>query len=208
MRSSALQNALQTLRAMGLVTGWRNERFSFWTSDTLLPPPESSPLFAVERAGFRPLGLLSHAVHINGFTPDGALWCGRRSLHKATDPGMLDNVTAGGLPANESILTCALRELWEEAGLQMPSSGSLQPSGSVRVSRADVQGWHDEVLHVFNLAMPPTVVPVNQDGEVSSFLCLMPHEVMDFLHAGEFTFDAAVSLAQGLPLAAPSKIAN
>ncbi|MDZ7893015.1 MAG: hypothetical protein U5L73_14825 [Rhodoferax sp.] len=38
---------------------------------------------ALARAGFRFLGIRSHAVHIHGFTPDGCLWCGRRSLTEA-----------------------------------------------------------------------------------------------------------------------------
>lgn len=198
-RSFALQEALGRLHGQGLITGWRDERFSFWSQDTETPD-DQPPLFAVERAGFRPLGLLSHAVHINGFTPDGALWCGRRSLNKATDPGMLDNVTAGGLPAHESILECAVRELQEEAGLQLTSPGDLHSAGQIRVRRPDTLGWHDEMLHVFNLTLPVSTQPVNQDGEVSDFLRLAPHAVIDRLRAGEFTVDAGVSLAQGLNL--------
>lgn len=189
------------LQAAGLVRGWRDERFAFWTSDTWVPPPDAPPLFAVERAGFRPLGLLSHAVHINGFAMDGTLWCGRRSLHKATDPGMLDNVTAGGLPLDESILECAMRELWEEAGLRAIKPDDMQNAGSVRVSRPDTRGWHDEVLHVFNLTLPLSTEPANQDGEVSEFLRLTPPEVLERLHDDAFTVDAAVSLAKGLGLA-------
>jgi hypothetical protein len=40
----------------------------------------------------------------NGFTSEGHMWCGRRALSKATDLGMLDNVTAGGLLTCESAL--------------------------------------------------------------------------------------------------------
>jgi len=112
-RSTLLQHALQSWHQHGEVHGWRGESFAFWTHDTDLPPTDTPPLLQVERAGFRFLGMPSHAVHINGFTPQGLLWCGRRALSKATDPGMLDNVTAGGLPAGESPRDCALRELQE-----------------------------------------------------------------------------------------------
>ena len=46
-------------------------------------------------------------VHINGYveTPDGLeLWVARRSRTKATWPGKLDHIVAGGQPAK---MTCA-----------------------------------------------------------------------------------------------------
>lgn len=197
-RSFRLQQALQALHARGLIGGWRDELFAFWTPDTELPPADTPPLFALERAAFRPLGLLSHAVHINGFTPDGLMWCGRRALSKSTDAGLLDNLTAGGLAHEESIRVCATRELWEEAGLRGQVFDTLQPAGRVRVSRPDPRGWHDEVLHVFNLTLGHGVTPSNQDGEVSEFVCHPASEVLELLRRGAFTMDAAVSLAWGL----------
>lgn len=85
-------------------------------------------------------------MHINGFTPDGRLWCGLRALIKATDPGMLDNVTAGGSPAGESPLGCALRELEEEAGAVLAVTRTLHGAGLVRTAHMDTGGWHDETL--------------------------------------------------------------
>ncbi|WP_176451887.1 NUDIX hydrolase family protein [Rhodoferax sp. TH121] len=199
-RSAQLQGFLQNCQAQGLLPGWRHEAFAFWFDGCTEPLMEQPPLLAVERAGFRFLGLMSHAVHINGFTPEGALWCGRRSARKATDPGMLDNVTAGGLPAGESPLGCARRELWEEAGLHWPDEGQVHSAGWVRTRRAEPEGWHDESLLVLNLTLQATQVPHNQDGEVQEFLCLTAPEVLQRLQAGEFTRDAATSLAQGLAL--------
>jgi isopentenyldiphosphate isomerase len=196
-RGTALQETLGHAHAQGLLTGWRNERFSFWHADCTAPDPRVASLFDAERAGFRFLGLLSHAVHVNGFLPDGRLWIARRALSKATDPGLLDNITAGGLPAGETVHTCLLRELLEEANLQ-PTPSQLQAAGSIRTKRLEPQGWHDEVLHIFNLTLATDDAPHNTDGEVSAFMCLQPHEVLARIDAGVMTQDAVQSLLQGL----------
>ncbi|MEI7514615.1 MAG: NUDIX domain-containing protein [Betaproteobacteria bacterium] len=197
-RSQALESALQMLYSQGHLGGWRGERFSYWSHDTVLPLPLQSDFVRVERAGFLYLGMLSHAVHINGFTPDGHLWCGQRSATKATDPGLWDNLTAGGLPAGETLLQCAGRELWEEAGVTLENPAALQAADHVRISQMAPGGWHDEVLHVFNIALADNFIPCNQDGEVQAFAKLSAPEVMQRIAAGQFTPDAALAIAQGL----------
>jgi 8-oxo-dGTP pyrophosphatase MutT (NUDIX family) len=169
-----------------------------WTESEAWPNPGKDAFLEVERAGFRFLGMLSHAVHVNGYTPDGHMWCGQRSAQKATDPGIWDNVTAGGLPAGESLAVCAERELWEEAGYRLQAHQQLQGAGRVRISRATPTGWHDEMLHVFNLALPADFLPCNQDGEVQAFSRLMPAEVTAQLASGRFTADAALAIVQGV----------
>ncbi len=197
-RSARLQDALLAAREHGLLTGWRDERFSFWHADCITPDPQRPAFLDVERSGFRWLGMLSHAVHVNGFLPDGRLWCGRRALSKATDPGMLDNVTAGGLPSGETVQTCLRRELAEEAGLFSLEGHVLQAAGGVRTSRLEPQGWHDESVQVFNLTLADPFGPVNQDGEVAEFIRLSPQQVLAKMQRGEFTVDAVQTLIQGL----------
>jgi isopentenyldiphosphate isomerase len=197
-RSENLQAVLQQAKEEGLLPGWRDERFSFWGADCTYPDPTQTSHFQVERSGFRFLGVLSHAVHVNGFLPDGRLWCGRRALHKATDPGMLDNITAGGLPSGEWIQDCLQRELAEEAGLFRLQDHVCQGAGYVRTSRQEPEGWHDEFVHVFNLTLVDGFQPLNQDGEVSEFTCLSPTDVLAQVQAGAFTQDAVQTLLQGL----------
>lgn len=199
-RSAALQQTLEHGHQQGLVHGWRAEPFAFWAHDTASPPTTTPPLLQVERAGFRFLGMPSHAVHINGFTPEGQLWCGRRALSKATDPGMLDNVTAGGLPAGESPRSCALRELHEEAGATIDDATQLLATGTIRTARQDTGGWHEETLLVYHWDCPAGWQPANRDGEVAEFLCLHAPEVLEHIRAGSFTHDAVASLAHGLGL--------
>jgi 8-oxo-dGTP pyrophosphatase MutT (NUDIX family) len=193
-----LQAALIALRDRGHVAAWRNEQFSFFTKTAAQPEAKIEEFFRVERAGFRFLGLKSEAVHINGFTPDGKMWCGLRSAAKATDPGRWDNFTAGGLAAGESLAECATRELWEEAGFRLHRSSLLEGAGHVRSSRPTPSGWHDEMLHVYNLPVPDDFLPGNQDGEVQAFACLSAAEVMARIDSQQFTPDAALAIAQGL----------
>jgi 8-oxo-dGTP pyrophosphatase MutT (NUDIX family) len=119
-----------------------------------------------------------------------------RALSKATDPGRIDNLAAGGLGAGESVLGCAIRELHEEAGLRAELAGQVQPAGRLVTRRREPQGWHDEALLVYNLLLPAGVEPRNLDGEVSGFLCLSPDEAM--ARQSEMTEDAAGVLAQGV----------
>jgi len=197
-RSQALQAAAERLHAQGLIRGWRNELYSYWGDTGGQPHPGLPEHFRLERAAFRFLGLRSHAVHINGFTPDGRMWCGRRALSKATDPGRLDNLAAGGLPAGETVLDCALRELYEEAGLPESLARQVRAAGHITTARMEAEGWHEETLLVFNLLLPPDVQPHNTDGEVSGFECLSLDEVMQRIAARDFSEDAACVVAQGL----------
>lgn len=195
-RSDLLAEAASRLREQGLISGWRNELYSYWGEIEGAPTAQMRQWFRMERSAFRFLGLRSHAVHINGFRSDGRLWCGVRALSKATDPGRIDNLAAGGLPAGESLLACAIRELHEEAGLPASIAQQVQAAGRLLTRRLEKEGWHDEAIWVYNLMLPEGVVPRNLDGEVSDFLCLSPHQAMSRL--GEMTDDAAGVLAQGL----------
>ena len=198
-RSQALQVFLVQQAAQGRLTGWRGEFFAWWPDTPAWPPAlDVPPFLCVERSGFRHLGMMSHAVHIHGFLPNGDLWCGRRSDHKPTDPGLLDNLAAGGLSAGETPVTTALRELAEEASLRLPNANRLRCAGVIHTQRPEPQGWHDEQLLVYTLHLSEQETPVNADGEVQEFLCLNPGEVVSRMQSGQFTVDACASLAQSL----------
>ncbi|MBB2487429.1 DUF4743 domain-containing protein [Mitsuaria sp. WAJ17] len=196
-RTAWLADLAQRLREAGWVRGWRGERYRCQLPGPggIGQPADGPVFFELERAAYRFFGLSSQAVHINGVDAAGALWCGRRALHKATDPGRLDNLAAGGLPAGEALFECARRELWEEAGVPATLCGSLRLMGCLRTARVEPEGWHDEWLHVFELALPAGFTPRNQDGEVSTFECLAPAEVAQRIDLQDFSPDAAVASA-------------
>ena len=203
-RTLSLELLTQQLRLNGHIPGWRNEQFSFWSKDerlnqeSFIPDPECQDTFRMERAAFRFFGLHSHAVHMNGFTSNGDMWCGLRSSTKSVDPGMLDNLAAGGLPAGESLIDCGVREMAEEAGLPPTLAQLATPCGHVETCRPVKEGWHHETLWIYNIELPDQFTPVNQDGEVSEFVRLLPSEVVEAIQQKAFTVDASCVIAHAV----------
>ena len=194
-RSEVLQTIALDLCQRSQLDGWRSESFACWGWLENDWPYDTPELFRMERAAFRYFGLRSHAAHLHGITPDGRMWCGRRSFKKATDPGLLDNLAAGGIPADEEPAQCALREIFEEAGLERSLTDLCQSPLEVLTERAETEGWHSERLFVYTVKVMDSESPNNRDGEVIDFLCLSFPDVLTRLRAGEFTPDAACAIA-------------
>lgn len=190
--SIELRILAQHLRALHLLSGWRDEEFAYLDEHT-------HERFRVERTFFRAFGLHSRAVHINGYTADQQLWLARRSPSKHIDPDMLDNITAGGVSVNETLLQCALRELQEEASVGHELSQNLIPVNSISVRRGLVDSsLHHETLYTYDLLLPKHFKPVNQDHEVSEFMCVSFEEALDLVLNEKLTYDAAVVSADFL----------
>ena len=68
------------------------------------------------------------------------------------------------------------------------------------MQRLTPEGWHDEMLLVYNLMLSEQFLPRNMDGEVQEFLRLTPANTVTRMQAGEFTQDACMALAVGLNL--------
>lgn len=187
--SQQLQAAARRWHEAGWLNGWRNENFTAFLAD-------GTPLFELERAAFRPLGLTSRAVHLNGLTrtPEGEvrMWVGRRSPDKAVDPNRMDNLMGGGIAAGESIELALEREGWEEAGIPADRLELLPQTGLLLAERPVQRGLHREWLHVYDLWLQPSELPCNQDGEVAEHVCLSLREVEDLLVAERFMIDAAL----------------
>ncbi len=187
--SASLRELALRMRKAGLIPAWRNEEFAFYGTD-------GHEYFRVERAAFRSLGVQSQAAHINGVAANGQLWVGRRSESKQIDPGKLDNIAAGGISASETVVHCAIRELWEEAGIPEPIASAITPAGKLLICRPHPpHGIHHESLFVFDLELPNHLIPVNHDGEVSGFIQLDLAEAAARILADEFTTDAALVTA-------------
>ncbi|WP_287877712.1 DUF4743 domain-containing protein [Aquitalea sp.] len=187
--SIQLNQAARRWQAAGWLNGWRNENFTAFL-------PDSTPLFELERAAFRPLGLTSRAVHLNGLTRTAAgevkMWVGRRSPDKAVDPNRMDNLMGGGIAAGESIELALEREGWEEAGIPADRLELLPQTGLLLAERPVQRGLHREWLHVYDLWLSGSEQPCNQDGEVAEHVCLSLAEVEDLLVAERFMIDAAL----------------
>jgi 8-oxo-dGTP pyrophosphatase MutT (NUDIX family) len=173
------------MRLGGFIPGWRNEEFA-WLDQN------GHAYFCMERAAFRTFGFRSMASHINGYTKDGRIWLGRRSENKATDPGKLDNLAAGGIAADETPWVNARRELWEEAGVPPHIAANSVPAGKIHMRRPiPGRGFHDEQLYIYDLELANNFIPTNHDGEVSGFIEISVAEAAARILADEFTSDAA-----------------
>lgn len=188
--SEQLEEAAVRWRDAGWLTAWRNEKFTAMRHDGL-------PLFDLERAAFRPLGLTSRAVHINGLCrlPNGEvrMWVARRSPSKAVDPNRMDNMVGGGIAAGETIELALQREGWEEAGIGAARLSALSEVSLIFAVRPVVRGLHREWLHVFDLWLEHDVIPCNQDGEVAEHVLLSLAEVEALIIEGRFMIDAALA---------------
>ncbi len=183
--SNSLYQLADQMRLGGYIPGWRNEDFA-WLDQN------GHKYFRLERAAFRTFGFRSMATHINGYTKSGAIWLGRRSETKPTDPGKLDNIAAGGISADETPWVCARRELWEEAGVPPQIADQIEPVGRIHMRRPiPGRGFHDEQLYVYDLELPENFMPTNHDGEVSGFIEISLAEAAARILADEFTSDAA-----------------
>ncbi len=67
------------------------------------------------------LGLMHRAVHVLVFNAAGQVFLQKRSMTKDRQPGLWDSSASGHLAAGEDYDACAVRELREEIGLQVPT---------------------------------------------------------------------------------------
>lgn len=156
---------------------------------------EGERLFDLERGLFKLLGLRSQAVHIHIETPEGLVWLGKRSLQKKENPGMLDNLSAGGIGASESAWDCVWRELDEEAGLQAEQVELNMVHPPLLVSRPVGMGWHHETIYLFNGIVHRNWTPQNRDGEVQGFELMTRSACRDAVNQWRFTPDAGLVTA-------------
>lgn len=175
----------ETLREAGCLRSWRGELL-----DVI---GEGRRLGGMERGAFRPLGLLTRAVHLNAWTPRGELWIAQRASTKSTDPGMWDTLAGGLASSGESLEVSLLRESHEEAGLE---ADCLQQRTELRlVSRLhkrlpDGEGYQVEDALVSDCELADDVRPRNLDGEVDAFQTVDIDALWDLLQADAFTVEA------------------
>ncbi|TEA76870.1 NUDIX hydrolase [Allopusillimonas ginsengisoli] len=188
---AVLANIAATLRDKGCLRGWRNELLDVFG--------EGRRLSAIERAAVRPLGLLTKAVHLNAWAPDGRLWIARRSATKSTDPDMWDTLVGGLAGAGEDLEISLLRESNEEAGLRPEDMQNRDPLRVIlRMHRRLPEGYQVEDVLVSDCILPDSVKPENQDGEVSEFRLVTMGQAWAMVEANAFTREAELVIIDGL----------
>lgn len=189
--NAVLAQLAVSLKDTGCLRGWRNELL-----DVI---GEGRRLGAIERAAVRPLGLLTKAVHLNAWSPDGRLWIARRALSKTTDPGLWDTLVGGLACAGESLDDSLLRESNEEAGLEPGNIESRSPLRIIlRMHRRLPEGYQVEDVLVSDCVLAESVQPRNLDGEVSEIKLVSVEALWSMIEAGEFTREAELVVLDGL----------
>ena len=183
--------ANRALREAGLIVAWRDETYP------VLAEGDGRLLATFERAASRFWGTLTFGAHCNGYVADRDgrpthLWIARRAYDKATDPGMLDNLVGGGVPHGQTPAETVQREGWEEAGLRLAQMSGIEPGRVLLLARDIPEGFQNEAISVYDLALPPDLQPRNQDGEVASLALMLLAEAFERAAAGEMTVDAAL----------------
>jgi len=191
LRSAALASVIGALAADGRIPGWRNETYAIRNAF------DAPPLAYIERAASRFFGTMTYAVHLNGIVEyaDGApqLWIARRSETKATDPGMLDNVVAGGIGWGFGIGETIVKECWEEAGIPAEIASRAVAGRTAHVLQSLPEGTQAEQIFIYDLALPADFAPRNQDGEVGEHRLARIDEVARWVEEGALTVDASLA---------------
>jgi 8-oxo-dGTP pyrophosphatase MutT (NUDIX family) len=188
----SLHELAMLMRDAGLADVWRDEQLA-------VTDESGKVLGTVERAVVRPLGIATRAVHLLGYAREGRHWIQQRSFAKANDPGLLDTLVGGMVPASDSLSEALERETWEEAGLKLDQVEQLHRGGAITIrspSHSGFGGYIVEQIDWYRCVLPDAVVPANQDGEVQEFRLMSADEVRERVLGREFTLEAALLLAQ------------
>ncbi|XP_065636884.1 nudix hydrolase 20, chloroplastic [Quercus suber] len=166
-----------------LIPGIRNELYPVTSSF-------GAPIFfSLERAAAPYFGIKVYGVQMNGYVEkDGQklLWIGKRSQMKSTYPGMLDQLAAGGLPYGIACGENLVKECEEEAGIPKSISKEAIPVGTVSYMDIDGYRYKRDVLFCYDLKLPASFRPENQDGEVDSFKLIPVTHVANVIQRTQF----------------------
>lgn len=189
--NAVLAGAAVVLRDAGCLRGWRNELLDVYG--------EGLRLAVIERAAVRPLGMLTKAVHLNAWSPDGRLWVARRADTKSTDPGLWDTLVGGLAGAGEALETSLLRESNEEAGLEPDQVTDRSDMRIIlRMHRRLPEGYQVEDILVSDCILAEHVQPRNLDGEVSEIRLVSIDELWALIHDNQLTLEAELVVLEGL----------
>ncbi|KAM8933723.1 uncharacterized protein RCH25_004128 [Pelodytes ibericus] len=191
-RSVAVQEVMKTLRSrevLPCLEEWRDELYDVKMAFSDIP------LFSMERAATPLLGVPRYGVHVNGFLQQGAdvfMWLGRRSLSKATFPGMLDHLVAGGISAGMGVWETLLKECAEEASIPESLAATAKPAGTVSYGHRLHDAVYIECQFVFDLEVPPSFQPHVGDGEVQEFYLWPLNKVKEAISENSFKPNCAL----------------
>lgn len=162
---AALAPLARGLAERGL-SRWRGEAFDVRSR------PDGPVLAQVDRGALPVLGIAATGVHVNGLVERAGgtqLWIARRAANKALDPGKLDHIVAGGVPAGLTPAETLIKEAAEEAAIPETLARQAVPVATIRYAMNRPEGLRRDDLLCYDLALPADFRPSAADGEVESF---------------------------------------
>ena len=162
---AALPALARDLAERGLFR-WRGEAFDVRAT------ADGPVLAQIDRGAIPSFGIQAAGVHVNGLVQrsDGLhVWIARRAMDKLLDPGKLDHVVAGGVPAGLSPMETLIKEAGEEAAIQPQLAALAVQVGIIAYAMERSEGLRRDCLYCFDLILPDSFTPKPADGEVESF---------------------------------------
>jgi 8-oxo-dGTP pyrophosphatase MutT (NUDIX family) len=145
---------------------WRAEPFDVWSD------ADHRLVGTVDRGALPALGIRAHGVHVNGLVarPDGLhLWVARRRDDRPLDPGKLDHLCAGGIPAGLGPAETLVKEAQEEAAIPAAIAARAEPVFTVTYAIERAEGLRRDRLACYDLLLPEQFTPAPNDEEVAGF---------------------------------------
>lgn len=162
---AALPGIARELSERGLYR-WRGEAFD------VRADVDAPVLSTIDRGAIPSFGIEAVGVHVNGLVRLDSglhLWIARRAMDKRLDPGKLDHIVAGGVPAGLSPLETLIKESAEEAAIPEALAITARQVSSITYAMDRPEGLRRDVLYCHDLDLPPDFVPHAADGEVEAF---------------------------------------
>ena len=134
--------------------------------------PDGPVLAQLDRGALPALGVAAAGVHLNGLvrrTDGDWLWVGRRAAHKLLDPGKLDHIVAGGIPAGMTPRETLAKEADEEATIPPALTAAAQHTATLSYAMDRPEGLRRDRLFCYDVLLPESFQPRPQDGEVEAF---------------------------------------
>jgi 8-oxo-dGTP pyrophosphatase MutT (NUDIX family) len=160
----ALPAIARELAARGFYR-WRGEAFD-------VRAPDGTVLTTIDRGALPSFGVAADGVHVNGLVRRGAglhLWVARRAMTKTLDPGKLDHLVAGGVPAGLTPAETLVKEAAEEAAIPAPLAWAAKSRSVICYTMERCEGLRRDRLHCYDLELPESFMPRAADGEVEAF---------------------------------------
>ncbi|MDC1172131.1 DUF4743 domain-containing protein [Alphaproteobacteria bacterium] len=184
-RTKAVAKLLDTLRAESL--GGEKLHENYAVRKRIGHPT----LMNIDRGASTYFGIISTGFHLNGFVIHGnqiKMWVATRSLDRATFPGQLDNVVAGGQPSNLTIAENVIKECNEEASIPAWLAVEALSTGLISYRMRSSGGLRRHVMYTYDLVMPVDFIPKPNDGEVENFSLVNIEDIEEILQKSPNAF--------------------